>query len=206
MFYFQDKERYINEKLGNKKNVKKSFGAIEIIKNKRSISFLLFKKRHSYEYSEFLSGKKEMIDFLCQKEKSFLGEVDLSENNEIFVPYHFSKGRKEPKESQIDCAKREYFEETGIEILAEPIIPTCFSEFFIGSNKIFYETHYYIFEFRSIENFKKVEFDSFKFLEIPKFTLKCKFFEWISKFNTRENEIFERTFDIICRIYMKIMY
>lgn len=85
----------------------------------------------------------------------------ISEINEpwLFPEWGFPKGRRDPREYELQCAFRELFEETGIkeeDVLfvrnLEPI-----SETFFGSNHIHYCHKYYIMFYNSD---KEVKYDS----------------------------------------------
>jgi 8-oxo-dGTP pyrophosphatase MutT (NUDIX family) len=98
--------------------------------------------KHTTEYIE----SKYKFDYLCTN--NILSNII---NNVVHVvdqeqEWGFPKGRRKLKENDIDCAVREFCEETrlvssDIEIL-EGILP--FEEIFFGTNNVLYKHTYYI--------------------------------------------------------------
>jgi hypothetical protein len=72
--------------------------------------------------------------------------VDCSNSQWINNEWEFPKGRKNYKEKDLDCAKREFQEETGISSTKLQIINNVipFEETFIGSNQKCYKNVYYL--------------------------------------------------------------
>jgi ADP-ribose pyrophosphatase YjhB (NUDIX family) len=72
--------------------------------------------------------------------------IDKSTTNWFETEWEFPKGRRNGKEKDIDCAKREFEEETGIPQnkikVIENILP--FEEIFIGSNHKSYKHKYFL--------------------------------------------------------------
>jgi ADP-ribose pyrophosphatase YjhB (NUDIX family) len=95
---------------------------------------------------------KKKFDCLCNG-VTVLGEVitlqkmvDCSNSRWINNEWEFPKGRKNYKEKDLDCAKREFQEETGISSTKLHIINNVlpFEEIFIGSNQKCYKNVYYL--------------------------------------------------------------
>jgi 8-oxo-dGTP pyrophosphatase MutT (NUDIX family) len=133
--------------------------------------------------------KEQSLNYKSDKESSKVkfnllkdGIQDLSSNkvvtlqsmiNEINEPWScpewgFPKGRRDPREYELQCAFRELFEETGIkedDVLfvrnLEPI-----SETFFGSNHIHYCHKYYIMFYNSDKEVKYDSSNSFMVQEI----------------------------------------
>jgi len=78
--------------------------------------------------------------------------------NNYFTPeWGFPKGRRNLKENNLDCANREFQEETGIKYDKYSILKNInsFSETFLGTNNIKYKHIYYIAKYRGFnKNFK----------------------------------------------------
>jgi 8-oxo-dGTP pyrophosphatase MutT (NUDIX family) len=103
--------------------------------------------------NDYLKGKEK---FNKLKSGYFFNKLDIFINLDYFIvnsttgyldsEWEFPKGRRNKKESNIECAKREFNEETNYNIndyqLIENIIP--FEEEYIGENKIKYKHVYYI--------------------------------------------------------------
>jgi ADP-ribose pyrophosphatase YjhB (NUDIX family) len=72
--------------------------------------------------------------------------IDCSNSQWINNEWEFPKGRKNYKEKDLDCAKREFQEETGISSTKLQIINNVmpFEETFIGSNQKCYKNVYYL--------------------------------------------------------------
>lgn len=72
--------------------------------------------------------------------------IDYSDSQWINNEWEFPKGRKNYKEKDLDCAKREFQEETGISATNLQIINNVmpFEEIFIGSNQKCYKNVYYL--------------------------------------------------------------
>jgi len=72
--------------------------------------------------------------------------VEMSKTEWKETEWEFPKGRRNQKEKDLDCALREFEEETGISknklIVVENILP--FEEIFIGSNHKSYKHKYFI--------------------------------------------------------------
>jgi len=93
---------------------------------------------------EFINSK---IKFYTLNENNFLKNY-ITSINSVYneQEWGFPKGRRKMRESDIDCAIREFYEETRIpkdnlDIIAD-IIP--FEEIFFGTNGIMYKHLYYI--------------------------------------------------------------
>ena len=100
--------------------------------------------KHTKEYIE--SKNKFDIIITDSNIKNILSVKNCNNNNESEQEWGFPKGRKKLKEADIDCAVREFCEETqlnkdDIEI-DKNIIP--FQEIFFGTNNILYKHVYYI--------------------------------------------------------------
>lgn len=93
---------------------------------------------------DFINSK---IKFLLLNDTNFLRNY-ITSINSIYneQEWGFPKGRRKMKESDIDCAIREFYEETRITKenldIIEEIIP--FEEIFFGTNGIMYKHLYYI--------------------------------------------------------------
>jgi hypothetical protein len=72
--------------------------------------------------------------------------IEYSDSQWINNEWEFPKGRKNYKEKDLDCAKREFQEETGISCANLQIINNVlpFEETFIGSNQKCYKNVYYL--------------------------------------------------------------
>lgn len=112
---------------------------------------------------------REKIDFLNENDKSNNNRISLkklinkSKTNFIDQEWEFPKGRKNYNEKDIDCALREFEEETGfskenIEILTN-VVP--YEEIFIGSNYKSYKHRYFVgfmkHHTNNLNNYQKME-------------------------------------------------
>jgi 8-oxo-dGTP pyrophosphatase MutT (NUDIX family) len=103
-----------------------------------------------YKNEELISSKKMesiMNGILINGEKINLKNiVDNSPTNWLETEWEFPKGRRNNKEKDLECALREFEEETGINssklIIVENILP--FEEIFIGTNHKSYKNKYFL--------------------------------------------------------------
>ena len=103
-----------------------------------------------YRNEEFSSNKK----FENLKEGILIGDkvltikniIEMSKTTWTETEWEFPKGRRNPKEKDLDCALREFEEETGINTnditIIENMLP--FEEIFIGSNHQSYKHKYFL--------------------------------------------------------------
>jgi len=86
---------------------------------------------------------------------SFKYLEDISTTNWLEAEWGFPKGRRNFKESDVDCAKREFEEETNCIIEDYSIIDNDFIvELFVGSDNITYKHVYYIAILLNEDNIK----------------------------------------------------
>jgi 8-oxo-dGTP pyrophosphatase MutT (NUDIX family) len=131
--------------------------------------YLMIRRNSSFGYLDLLKRKKYDIDIL----KDIIDELTIHEKEVIYNKYindtdeyskevikyilnsktswcepewGFPKGRRNPGEKDLECAMREFEEESGylsstVDII-ENIIP--YEELFVGSNKKLYKQKYYL--------------------------------------------------------------
>ena len=106
--------------------------------------------------------------------------------------WEFPKGRRNQKEKDLDCALREFEEETGIIknklLIIENILP--FEEIFIGSNHKSYKHKYFLayindlnLEIDTLNNFQRTEVSKLEWKTIDK----C--LESIRPYNLEKKEV-----------------
>ena len=95
--------------------------------------------------------------------------VEMSKTKWKETEWEFPKGRRNPKEKDLDCALREFEEETGISKtdirIIENVIP--FEEMFIGSNHKSYK-HKYFLAFMEKSNDSDNNLNNFQKTEVSK--------------------------------------
>ena len=107
-------------------------------------NYVWYQNDNNKNNKEFINSK---IKFYLLNENNFLRNYITSIKN-IYneQEWGFPKGRRKMKESDIDCAVREFYEETRINKdelnLINDIIP--FEEMFFGTNGVMYKHLYYI--------------------------------------------------------------
>jgi 8-oxo-dGTP pyrophosphatase MutT (NUDIX family) len=141
--YVMNNEEYIEELINNMTENEKeliSFGDFDKIWNyawsqqnnniKHTQEYIESKNKYNYIYNS------NLIINLIKKEKSYKYEQE----------WGFPKGRRKLKESNIDCAIREFCEETRISKKDINILYNYndFEEIFFGTNNILYKHIYYI--------------------------------------------------------------
>jgi len=120
-----------------------------------------YKNEETSSFKKFESLKNGVN--INNKEISIYDLIQNSDTNWFETEWEFPKGRKNFKEKDLDCALREFQEETGISYnninVIENVLP--FEETFIGTNLKAYKHKYflaYIKDFSiNIENFQKSE-------------------------------------------------
>ena len=104
-----------------------------------------------FKGEEYLSKKKfeSLKDGIFYDDNQFItlkDIVEMSNTRWSETEWEFPKGRRNPKEKDLECALREFEEETGINkkyiTVIENVLP--FEEMFIGSNHKSYKHKYYL--------------------------------------------------------------
>jgi len=156
--------------------------------------------KHTAEYVE----SKHKFEYLLNN--NTLGNIitNLAQTIEQEQEWGFPKGRKKLKESDIDCAIREFCEETrlqsnDIEIISD-IRP--FEEIFFGTNNVLYKHTYYVAKIKNndvklcidmncIEQMREVRaLNWFVYDEV---------IQHIKTYNVERQQIIQKTNEIICK-------
>ena len=148
---------------------------------------------NQYKSEETASKKKfellkEGISILEQK-ITLKDIVEMSQTKWSETEWEFPKGRRNQKEKDLDCALREFEEETGISkiklTIIENILP--FEEIFIGSNHKSYKHKYFL---AYIDN-ETEHLDNFQITEVSKLEWKTfdKCLESIRPYNLEKKEL-----------------
>lgn len=109
--------------------------------------------KHTSEYTE----SKKKLEYIKTYNilNPIISNINISTLSE--QEWGFPKGRRKIKESDIDCAVREFYEETRLSInnidFEKDILP--FEEIFFGTNKILYKHTYFIAKISE----KDIDFD-----------------------------------------------
>ena len=117
------------------------------------------KKKSYSRLNEYIRVKKKLlilINGIRNEEgikvnlKYLICDINILKNK-FEAEWGFPKGRRIPKESEIECAIREFCEETDIDKENINILKNIkpFEEIFIGSNNILYKHVYYIAEIKN---------------------------------------------------------
>ena len=115
--------------------------------------------------------------------------IDKSETKWIETEWEFPKGRRNPKEKDLDCAIREFEEETGIAVskikIVENMLP--FEEIFIGTNHKSYKHKYFLAYINDHEDY----LNNFQVTEVSKLEWKNidKCLEDIRPYNFEKKEL-----------------
>lgn len=122
--------------------------------------------------------------------------VSLSTTTWSETEWEFPKGRRNQKEKDLDCALREFQEETGIPqnklTIIENVLP--FEEMFIGSNHKAYKHKYFLGLFNNLqEDTNAEELSNFQTTEVSKLEWKTlnKCLESIRPYNLEKKEIIQ---------------
>jgi 8-oxo-dGTP pyrophosphatase MutT (NUDIX family) len=155
---------------------------------------------NQYKNEENLSKKKfeqlkegVLIDNINYKLNDI---VRLSDTEWCETEWEFPKGRRNQREKDLDCALREFEEETGILqnkiTIIENIMP--FEEIFIGSNHKAYKHKYFLALFNTPRDTNAVdELNNFQVTEVSKLEWKTldKCLESIRPYNLEKKEIIQ---------------
>lgn len=128
---------------------------IEFLRNVKTADEIWYrlwtwKKNSKSRQTEYFRAKKKLqtlIDGVTTPKEIFSFSSLLDEITPQWdePEWGFPKGRRVPRESDIDCAKREFLEETDISPDKLHILPTQpVEEVFVGSNGIKYKHIYYL--------------------------------------------------------------
>lgn len=121
---------------------KESFGFIDIYKKNKNFKEELIQTI----VDEMSLPEKEIVISKSTISNDIINYIKLSKTSWIEPEWEFPKGRRNPGEKDIECAVREFVEETGYSQkdikLIENILP--FEEVFIGSNEKSYKQKYYL--------------------------------------------------------------
>jgi 8-oxo-dGTP pyrophosphatase MutT (NUDIX family) len=111
---------------------------------------------------------------LDNKSISLRSLVDGSTTSWVETEWEFSKGRRNYQEKDLDCAIREFEEETGFSKKSIKIIENLlpFEEIFIGSNHKAYKHKYFLAymdgETENLERFQKTEVSKLEWKTLDK--------------------------------------
>lgn len=160
--------------------------------------------RFQYKNEEFSSLKKyELFKEGIHIDNKRVKLSDLVENSNTAwceTEWEFPKGRREYNEKDIDCALREFEEETGIcksnISVVENIIP--FEEIFIGTNHKSYKHKYFL----ACINDPSVNLDNFQKTEVSKLEWKslAGCLESIRSYNLEKKQLIQNI-DMVLREY-----
>jgi len=108
-------------------------------------------KEQSQSYKNDKEAAKEKFEALRNGVPSLESMIKNVEKEWVSPEWGFPKGRRDPRESELQCALRELREETGIHEKDVIFIRNLesLSETFFGSNHIHYCHKYYIFMYNS---------------------------------------------------------
>lgn len=118
--------------------------------------------------------------------------ISLSTTNWDETEWEFPKGRRNQKEKDLDCALREFEEETGIPknniVVIENILP--FEEIYIGSNHKSYKHKYFL---AMLNNSYKDNLNNYQTTEVSKLEWKTynNCLESIRPYNLEKKELIE---------------
>jgi 8-oxo-dGTP pyrophosphatase MutT (NUDIX family) len=162
------------------KNINYNLSIIENVINEMTIiekkNILSYLKNNDCSYfTEQQKKKITTISNLCDSSKLLNLSNIIEDSTTIWTEpeWGFPKGRRNNSERELDCALREFEEETGINKynikLIENIIP--YEEIFIASNYKTYKHKYFIAEVDddvdyNLDNYQKAEVSKIKWLNL----------------------------------------
>ena len=128
------------------------WGKLWTLNENRTLSHSFIKEcnQSKYKFDTLKKGYYTVVHLdLGKREKQLIKLENILNNVEkkgfIEPEWGFPKGKKNKNESPIECAKREFFEETNISIRDEQLDTSIqYEEKFIGDNLILYSHIYYL--------------------------------------------------------------
>jgi 8-oxo-dGTP pyrophosphatase MutT (NUDIX family) len=164
-----------------------SYGIIAFRPSLAGIQYLMICRKYTFGYIDYIRGKypsynmaqiQKNVDEMSSDEKQRLMVEPLDSDRGIneYIrasttswgepEWEFPKGRRNYQESDLDCALREFEEETGYTSSCVNIIENMlpFEEVFIGSNHKSYKYKYYL----AYMNENKVPVQNFQSSEVSK--------------------------------------
>jgi len=112
--------------------------------------------KNSHKHEERMARQKydllkKGIAYGSNEKNVYISLDDIIDESSSFEDpeWEFPKGRKELKESELECALREFEEETGISKLSVRLIENLlgFDENYIGTNYLAYKHRYFLAEY-----------------------------------------------------------
>lgn len=135
----------------------------------KNSSYINFNGEYKHSENKYNALKKGV----CINKKNITLEqlINECESNWDTPEWGFPKGRRENYESDLDCAIREYTEETGIYVNRKKIIYNVlpFEEVFIGSNFKSYKHNYFLYHLPDdvcLKKFQSSEVSDLKWLNL----------------------------------------
>lgn len=170
-------------------------------------------KNNQYKNEESASKRKfellkegVIIDFCLYTLKDI---VDMSETTWHETEWEFPKGRRNQREKDLDCALREFQEETGISQTYLTIIDNLLpiEEIFIGSNHKAYKHKYFLASFNNAQKKSTSnELNNFQVTEVSKLEWKSldKCLESIRPYNLEKRTIIKNINNLLqeYRLYL----
>lgn len=148
-------------------------------------------KNEEYSSKKKFESIKEGILF-DNKIISLKDIVETSKTNWVETEWEFPKGRRNQKEKDLECALREFEEETGIPKetvkIIENVLP--FEEMFVGSNHKSYK-HKYFLAIIDNENVHNLNLSNYQITEVSKLEWKTidNCLETIRPYNLEKKEL-----------------
>ena len=151
-----------------------SYGMVVVRFYQNKTQFLMIRRKDSYGYIDFIRGKYVTYNVYhikagVEHDNKIVTLKEIVENsttNWEETEWEFPKGRRNTNEKDLDCAMREFEEETGISKkhirVIENVLP--FEETFIGTNYKSYKHKYFLGIFENTMD----SFDNFQTSEVSK--------------------------------------
>tara|TARA_B100000035_G_C21030026_1_gene567940 strand:- start:819 stop:1601 length:783 start_codon:yes stop_codon:yes gene_type:complete len=181
-------QNMINELTNTEKDIINDPNFIQIMTNatkNKKIEDSIIKKWHTLRNGFTLDSQEINLDLLLKNSNTSWHESE----------WGFPKGRRNYQEKDLDCALREFEEETGIKReninLIENVLPI--EEVFIGSNLKSYKHKYYI---AFVENDDDINLNNYQKSEVSKIEWKTYFecLQCIRSYNLEKKQIIENLY------------
>jgi len=164
-----------------------------------------------YDEDDFENNEKESENDVSKEGGKWITLADLVKKSDTLwkeTEWEFPKGRRNQKEKDLDCALREFEEETGISkdqiSIIENIMP--FEETFIGTNYKSYKNKYFLAFIKEQDDLNNQPFIHFQPSEVSKMEWKTldQCLESIRPYHLEKKQLIQNVYKVLkeCQLFI----